>query len=237
MVDKWHQHAGQIVKDVLSHKRVKQEDFAKYLQAVVGGKEGTDGKDSFRNLLRRGTVTLTMFLHALKYTGAKMPPGWERAGKYAVDRMSSVIAFASVPATLDSLDDSLLSDPTALHLLKQIQDLPPSDRLEGGLKLAYASEFFYRVSAADIALREMSRVNDDFVQLARKLRQSSGRRITARTLRRVFESGDLQLALLLECLCAVRSPSLERYIDMEELDAAARESLAQRSQSPKTSDQ
>lgn len=237
MVDKWHQHAGQIVKDVLSHKRVKQEDFAKYLQTFAGRKEGTSGKDSFRNLLRRGTVTLTMFLHALEYTGTKMPPGWQRAGKYAVDRMSCVIAFASGPATLDSLDDSLLSDPTALHLLKQIQDLPSSDRLDGAMRLAYVSEFSYRARATDIAFYEMSRTNDGFVQLASKIQQTTGRRITARTLRRLFESGDFQLALLLECLCALRSPSLERYIDMEELDAAASESLAKRSQSLKTSDE
>nr|WP_284507218.1 DUF6471 domain-containing protein [Caballeronia sp. ATUFL_M2_KS44] len=140
-------------------------------------------------------------------------------------------------ATRDSLDESLLSDPDAAHLLNQIEALPASDKFERGLELIRRSEYCYRTNASDIAFYEMSRTNDDFAELTKKIEKSTGRRISSRTLRRAFESGDFQLAMFLECLYALRSESLERYIDMKDLEAAATESLTQRRRSQQTSDE
>jgi hypothetical protein len=236
VVDKWHQAAAQIVKDVLSHKRLNQEVFAKYLHEASGGKEGMDGKDSFRNVLRRGTVTLPMFFHALNQTGTKLPPNWEQARVTSAERLSPIFTVVN-GASSDSLDESVLSDPNAAHLVKQIEALPASDRLDSGIKLVFCSELWYQTRASDIALYEMSRTNDDYKLLTMKLETSTGRRITSRTLRRAFESGTFQLALFLECLYAMRSESLERYIDMKDLKAAATESLTQRRRSQQTSDE
>lgn len=210
----WGQLASETIRYVLIRGRVRQETFREHLREVSGS-----GMNSLPNQLDRGTASMATLLDAWTFTNTTLPRTWDIAMAVAEYLFAQEEPHRAV-AAVDSPEW-----PSGWSRFTSESDDYDWHAANGGMFVEESRpSLFYELWAFAVMRVEMERGGLGYEELARRLVPVGGRtHLSPERLRSKFHSGKFQLSLALECLWALKSRSLDWFIEPHHYEKTASE--------------